>query len=73
MANLLPAKAKDLHPLFAVGVLGGFTTFSTFTLDAYSLFENGMTGQAALYVVGSVVLSLMALMAGMWLMRLVVA
>ena len=50
MAALLPPRAKDLHLLIAVGVLGGFTTFSTFSLDTFLLFERGLWAQAALYI-----------------------
>ena len=49
------------------GALGGFTTFSAFSLDALRLWQNGAVGQAAAYVAGSVVLSLMAVAAGGWL------
>ncbi len=50
-------------------MLGGFTTFSAFSLDAMSLWMRGQAGQAALYVALSVVLSLAAAFAGMWLSR----
>lgn len=70
MAALLPAKAKDLHLLFAVGALGGFTTFSAFSLDLFLLLERGLLAQAVVYSLGSVVLSVAALLAGMWLVRL---
>lgn len=62
-----------LNPLLMTGVLGGFTTFSAFSLEAFTLFERGETGLAALYVVASVVLSLAALVAGAFLMRGVLA
>ena len=47
------------------GILGGFTTFSAFSLDAASLYERGQIGAAAAYVAGSVVLSIGALFAGL--------
>ncbi len=47
------------------GVLGGFTTFSAFSLDALTLWERGQTTVAAAYVLGSVMLSLAAIVAGM--------
>lgn len=53
-----------------VGILGGFTTFSTFSLDAVLLLERGAYGAAALYIGGSVLLSLGALIAAMWGVRL---
>jgi CrcB protein len=52
-----------------VGICGGFTTFSTFSLDAYLLMERGELWQAAAYMIGSVVLSVGALVAGLYLMR----
>jgi len=56
--------------LFAMtGVLGGFTTFSAFSLDAVLLWERGQTGAAAFYVLGSVILSVGALVAGLALAR----
>jgi CrcB protein len=48
------------------GVLGGFTTFSTFSLDSALLLERGDYGMAAFYIVGSVIISLAALMLAMW-------
>ncbi len=51
------------------GVLGGFTTFSAFSLDAVLLWERGEAMPAAAYVIGSVVLSLAALVAGLALVR----
>lgn len=53
----------------AVGVLGGFTTFSSYSLDAVLLLERGETGAALLYVVGSVVLGIGGLFAGLLAMR----
>lgn len=70
MANMMPARAKDLHLLVAVGFLGGFTTFSTFTIDIFLLMEKGMMMESVLYVIGSFIVSLLALIAGMYLIRL---
>ena len=53
------------------GVLGGYTTFSAFSLDAAVLYERGAVGLAALYVGLSVVLSIAALFAGMAVVRAV--
>lgn len=69
MAVMLPEKGRQLHLLLAVGVLGGFTTFSAFSLDAVSLLQRGETLSAALYILASVVLSLLALAGGMALMK----
>jgi CrcB protein len=50
-----------------VGVLGGFTTFSSFSLDTLALAREGHHSQAALNAIGQVVLSLAAVWAGWWL------
>jgi fluoride exporter len=51
------------------GILGGYTTFSAFSLDAAVLYERGEIGFALLYVLGSVVLSILGLFAGLALVR----
>jgi CrcB protein len=51
------------------GILGGYTTFSAFSLDAAVLYERGEVGLAALYVLASVVLSIVGLFAGLALVR----
>ncbi|MBD3677182.1 MAG: fluoride efflux transporter CrcB [Rhodobacteraceae bacterium] len=61
--------AMRLAPFLMAGVLGGFTTFSAFSLDALTLFERGQPGAAALYVLASVLLSLAAVVAGVLLTR----
>ncbi len=53
-------------PFVMIGVLGGFTTFSAFSLEAVILIERGAFGQATLYVALSVGLSIGALMLGLW-------
>lgn len=58
-----------LNPLVMTGILGGFTTFSAFSLEAYTLFERGQAGAAAAYVGISVIVSLLALAAGVALAR----
>ena len=59
----------NLRLLLTTGLLGGFTTFSAFSLDAVLLWERGQGGQATFYVVASVVLSLAGLVAGLWSVR----
>ena len=61
--------ALRLAPFVLTGLLGGFTTFSAFSLDAVYLVERGRAGAAAGYVGGSVALSVAALMLGLWLGR----
>lgn len=51
------------------GILGGFTTFSAFSLDTAVLWERGAMGIAAAYVAASVALSILALFAGLWIVR----
>lgn len=60
-------------PLMVAGFLGGFTTFSAFSLDALTLMERGQGGQAVVYVAASVGLSLVAVAVGALLMRWVLA
>ena len=58
-----------LSPFVMTGVLGGFTTFSAFSLETVTLMERGQLGAAGLYVGLSVVLSVGGLMLGLWLAR----
>ncbi len=61
--------STDLRLFLATGVLGGFTTFSAFSLDFANLWERGEPTLAFGYVAGSVVVSLVAVFAGLWIMR----
>ncbi|KAF1046287.1 fluoride efflux transporter CrcB [Xylophilus sp.] len=63
--------SPQLRLLLVTGILGGFTTFSTFSLETALLHERGDTGQALLYVAASVLLGVGGLFAGMRLVRLV--
>ena len=65
--------AQEVRAFLTVGMLGAFTTFSTFSLDTVNLYEEGNICGAAAYVSGSVVLSIAALFAGLSLVRAVVA
>ena len=58
-----------LSPFVMVGLLGGFTTFSAFSLETVTLLERGQTGQAALYIALSVILSVGGLILGLWVAR----
>ena len=51
------------------GILGGFTTFSAFSLDAALLIERHQMALAALYVLSSPALAILGLFAGLWLIR----
>ncbi|UWQ17298.1 fluoride efflux transporter CrcB [Jannaschia sp. M317] len=57
------------QPFLLTGVLGGFTTFSAFSLETLTLVERGAWGQAFIYVALSVGLSLLALMLGLFIAR----
>ncbi len=65
--------ATRLAPFLLTGILGGFTTFSAFSLDALAMYERGETMLAGFYVVASVILSLSALALAMVLAREVFA
>ena len=64
---------QEVRAFLTVGILGGFTTFSTFSMDVAALAERGEFLQAGLYVAGSVALSVLALFAAMFLTRQVLA
>lgn len=59
----------ELRAFLTVGILGGYTTFSTFSLDGVLLIQRGAYGAAAAYIAGSTLLSILALFAGLWLVR----
>jgi len=72
LVGLLAFRVDDAERwrlLLAVGVLGGFTTFSAFALEAVAMLERRAYGAMAAYVTGSVVLSILALMLGLVLAR----
>lgn len=56
-----------LRPALLVGFLGGFTTFSSFSLDALEMLQEGHIGKGVLYIGLSVVLCLIATAVGAWL------
>lgn len=69
IALLERGNGATLVPFVMVGILGGFTTFSAFSMDTIALFEKGKLAMAALYVFGSMGLSVMALFVGLLLAR----
>ena len=72
IAGYLAFKGEASQPwrLFLMtGILGGYTTFSAFSLDTALLYERGEPGLAAAYVLGSVILSIAGLFAGLAVVR----
>lgn len=60
---------QGLRLFLATGILGGFTTFSTFSLDAVTLYRRGEFAAAGAYAAGSVIVSVSALVVGLYLAR----
>ena len=69
LASVPGGTSQNLRLFLATGVLGGFTTFSAFSLDALTLWERGQPAAALAYVLASVILSLAAIAAGFFLSR----
>ncbi|MCJ8158982.1 fluoride efflux transporter CrcB [Sphingomonas sp. LaA6.9] len=63
------AGAEGYRHLIGIGLLGGFTTFSAFSLDAVNMIERGGMASAAAYALISVIGSIVALFAGLWMVR----
>ncbi|HEU0070121.1 MAG TPA: fluoride efflux transporter CrcB [Alphaproteobacteria bacterium] len=70
---LVWSPGEMMRAFLTVGVLGGYTTFSTFSLDSWLLIEHGDYGLAMLYIVSSVVFCIVALIGGAQLTRAVLA
>lgn len=64
------SSSEALRLFVAVGILGGFTTFSAFSLDFANLWQRGALQVAFGYIAGSVLLSLGAIFLGLWLSRI---
>lgn len=60
---------QEVRLFLTTGILGGYTTFSAFSLDTALLYERGELGLAAVYVLASVLLSVGGLFAGLALVR----
>jgi CrcB protein len=61
--------SQHLRLFLTTGILGGYTTFSAFSLDTALLYERGEIGLAAAYVIGSVALSIAGLFLGLLIVR----
>ncbi|MGV8856574.1 MAG: fluoride efflux transporter CrcB [Devosia sp.] len=69
LARFMPPQQAELRLFVAVGLLGGFTTFSSFSLDTIALIERGAVMQAGAYVLLSVVVCLIGLYLGLLMTR----
>ena len=65
--------SPEIRAMLVVGLLGAFTTFSTFSMDLYYLIDRGAVVNAVAYAVGSVLICLFAFWAGMHLLRLILS
>ncbi len=65
--------SAEVRAFLTVGILGGFTTFSTFSLDVASMLQRGELGVAAAYVLSSLIVGIGGLFAGLYLVRMVTA
>ncbi|WP_321502963.1 fluoride efflux transporter CrcB [Breoghania sp.] len=65
----MDGSSQGLRLLIATGMLGGFTTFSSFSLDFATLWERGQMELAAGYAAITVIISIVALFAALWLVR----
>ena len=63
--------SPEMRAFLVIGVMGAFTTFSTFSMDVVVLFQRGMIGLSALYIATSVVGALLGFMAGLRVLRLI--
>lgn len=69
LARRTGGSSNELRLFFATGVLGGFTTFSAFSLDVASMLERGEMAASMGYVLASVIVSVFALFIGLWFGR----
>jgi len=65
--------SPEIRAFLTTGILGGYTTFSTFSLESALLIERQAYVSATLYVVGSAILSIAALFCGLWVVRMIYA
>ena len=61
--------SPEVRAFLTTGVMGGYTTFSTFSLESALLIQRGQMITASSYVLGSAVLSIVALFCGLWIVR----
>jgi fluoride exporter len=63
------AASESMRLFVGVGVLGGFTTFSAFSLESFQMLERGQMAMAAVYALASVIGSIAMLGAGYWMLK----
>jgi CrcB protein len=73
LSALVWSPSAEMRAFLAVGILGAFTTFSTFSLDIVLLLQRGDMLKAGLYVTASVLCGVIGLFAGLHLIRTVMA
>lgn len=61
--------SNEMRLFIATGILGGFTTFSAFSLDVANMIERGAVSAAFAYIAASVIISLAAIFIGLWFGR----
>ena len=67
--NVYFVTSENFQLFITIGLLGGFTTFSAFSIDAFLLYQNNGKIMAISYVVLSIVSSLLAMLTGVWLIK----
>lgn len=70
LARHTPVSGESWRLLVGVGVLGGYTTFSSFSLEAANMIQRGDWGTMGLYVASSVVGAIAMIFAGLWIARI---
>ena len=64
------AMPSEMRSLLMIGFVGAFTTFSTFSLDALGLWQNGHIFMSLVYMLATIILCLIAISSAIWLTRL---
>ena len=64
------AMPAEMRSLLMIGFVGAFTTFSTFSLDALGLWQNGHIFMSLVYMLATIILCLIAISSAIWLTRL---
>ena len=67
--NDMISLSDNLKLFMTIGFLGGFTTFSAFSLDAFLLYQSNSKLAAIIYIFITLVLSLLAMLGGMWVFK----